>query len=117
VHWRVSPGFPFSSSKKHAGFPRSRQWINSRHQALLRSPKPRSARCLNLQFRPRKWLFDREGAGIRRQEAATDLDSGSNGADDDMVDVLEDDGSDPVARKSPASSVRSAKTSRSIWSP
>jgi hypothetical protein len=31
------------------------------------------------------------------KEAATDLDSGSNGADDDMIDVLEDDGSDPVA--------------------
>ena len=33
------------------------------------------------------------------KEAATDLDSGSNGADDDMVDVLEDDGSDPVVRE------------------
>ena len=32
------------------------------------------------------------------KEAATDLDSGSNGADDNMIDVLEDDGSDPVAR-------------------
>jgi hypothetical protein len=31
------------------------------------------------------------------KEAATDLDSGSNGADDDMIDVLEDDGSDAVA--------------------
>jgi hypothetical protein len=33
------------------------------------------------------------------KEAATDLDSGSNSADDDMIDVLEDDGSDPVARE------------------
>ena len=33
------------------------------------------------------------------KEDATDPDSGSNGADDNMVDVLEDDGSDPVARE------------------
>ncbi|WP_027580432.1 DUF3775 domain-containing protein [Bradyrhizobium sp. Ai1a-2] len=30
------------------------------------------------------------------KEAASDPDSGSNAADDDMVDVLEDDGQDPV---------------------
>jgi hypothetical protein len=30
------------------------------------------------------------------KEGATDPDSGSNPADDDMIDVLEDDGSDPV---------------------
>jgi hypothetical protein len=33
------------------------------------------------------------------KEAASDPDSGSNGADDDMVDVLEDNGSDPVVRE------------------
>uniref|UniRef100_Q07II5 DUF3775 domain-containing protein n=1 Tax=Rhodopseudomonas palustris (strain BisA53) TaxID=316055 RepID=Q07II5_RHOP5 len=33
------------------------------------------------------------------KEDASDPDSGSNGADDNMVDVLEDDGSDPVARE------------------
>jgi uncharacterized protein DUF3775 len=33
------------------------------------------------------------------KESATDLDSGSNAADDDMIDVLEDDGADPVARE------------------
>jgi hypothetical protein len=33
------------------------------------------------------------------KEGATDLDSGSNGADDNMVDVLEDDGTDPVAQE------------------
>jgi hypothetical protein len=31
------------------------------------------------------------------KEAASDPDSGSNPADDDEIDVLEDDGSDPVA--------------------
>src|ERR1700738_1365551 len=31
------------------------------------------------------------------KEGATDPDSGSNGADDNMIDVLEDDGGDPVA--------------------
>jgi hypothetical protein len=33
------------------------------------------------------------------KEAASDPDSGSNAADDDMIDVLEDDGRDPVARE------------------
>jgi Protein of unknown function (DUF3775) len=33
------------------------------------------------------------------KDAASDPDSGSNGADDDMVDVLEDSGSDPVVRE------------------
>jgi hypothetical protein len=33
------------------------------------------------------------------KEGVTDPDSGSNGADDNMIDVLEDDGSDPVVRE------------------
>jgi hypothetical protein len=33
------------------------------------------------------------------KEAASDPDSGSNGADDNMIDVLEDHGDDPVARE------------------
>lgn len=33
------------------------------------------------------------------KEAASDPGSGSNAADDDMIDVLEDDGRDPVARE------------------
>jgi hypothetical protein len=33
------------------------------------------------------------------KDAASDPDSGSNGADDDMVDVLEDNGRDPVVRE------------------
>jgi hypothetical protein len=33
------------------------------------------------------------------KEAATDPDSGSNPIDDNMIDVLEDDGSDPVVRE------------------
>lgn len=33
------------------------------------------------------------------KEGIVDPDSGSNGADDDMIDVLEDDGNDPVARE------------------
>ena len=33
------------------------------------------------------------------KEAASDPDSGSNAADDDMIDVLEDDGRDPVAHE------------------
>ena len=33
------------------------------------------------------------------KEAASDPDSGSNGSDDDMIDVLTDDGRDPVVRE------------------
>ena len=33
------------------------------------------------------------------KEAASDPDSGSNGADDNMIDVLNDNGDDPVARE------------------
>src|SRR6202048_2352799 len=33
------------------------------------------------------------------KEGATDPDSGSNGADDNMIDVLEDDGRDPVVQE------------------
>ena len=33
------------------------------------------------------------------KEEVSDPDSGSNGADDDMIDVLEDNGSDPVVRE------------------
>jgi hypothetical protein len=40
------------------------------------------------------------------KDIASDPDSGSNGADDDMIDVLEDNGEDPVVGKSRASSVR-----------
>jgi len=33
------------------------------------------------------------------KDVASDPDSGSNGADDDMIDVLEDNGADPVVRE------------------
>ena len=33
------------------------------------------------------------------KEGVTDPDSGSNGADDNMIDVLEDDGGDPAVRE------------------
>jgi Protein of unknown function (DUF3775) len=33
------------------------------------------------------------------KEGASDPDSGSNGADDEMIDVLEDNGHDPVVRE------------------
>ena len=33
------------------------------------------------------------------KEGVSDPDSGSNGADDNMIDVLEDDGDDPVVRE------------------
>jgi hypothetical protein len=62
--------------------------------------KPRECAMPELTISPEKVGFLIEKAReFDVKEAATDLDSGSNGADDDMVDVLEDDGSDPVARE------------------
>src|SRR3954452_7263133 len=62
--------------------------------------KPRECAMPELTISPEKVGFLIEKAReFDVKEAATDLDSGSNGADDNMIDVLEDDGSDPVARE------------------
>jgi hypothetical protein len=62
--------------------------------------KPRERAMPELTISPEKVGFLIEKAReFDVKEAATDLDSGSNGADDNMIDVLEDDGSDPVAQE------------------
>src|SRR6266581_5382445 len=50
-------------------------------------------------FARKSRLFDRESPGIRRQGSGHRSGSGSNGADDDMIDVLQDNGRDPVVRE------------------
>ena len=53
-----------------------------------------------LAISPEKVAFIIENAReFDVKEAESDPDSGSNPADDDMIDVLEDDGSDPVGRE------------------
>ena len=53
-----------------------------------------------LTISPEKVIFLIEKARqFDVKEAASDPNSGSNGSDDDMIDVLVDDGRDPVARE------------------
>jgi hypothetical protein len=51
------------------------------------------------------------------KDIVADPESGSNPADDRMVDVLEDHGDDPVYEELMRSLVRSTRTSRSISLP
>ena len=44
-------------------------------------------------------MISPEKVGFLIKEAASDPDSGSNASDDDMIDVLEDDGRDPVVQE------------------
>jgi len=85
--------------REHAGFHGLPQWITPRVWAL--------SGCQNQEFAMPELMISPEKVGFLIEkarefdvkEAATDLDSGSNAADDDMIDVLEDDGADPVARE------------------
>ena len=53
-----------------------------------------------LAISPEKLAFIIEKAReFDLKEGSSDLDSGSNAADDDMIDVLEDNGQDPVLRE------------------
>ena len=53
-----------------------------------------------LSISPEKLAFIIEKAReFDVKEGSSDLDSGSNAADDDMIDVLEDNGRDPVVRE------------------
>jgi hypothetical protein len=85
--------------RKDAGFRTLTQWIISRHGAL--SVRPDEERTMpELAIAPDKVGFLIEKARqFDVKEAATDPDSGSNGADDGMIDVLQDSGKDPVVRE------------------
>jgi hypothetical protein len=81
---------------KDAGFRLSAQWIIWRHRALSRRPQEERA-MPELLISPEKVGFLIEKAReFDVKEGASDPDSGSNGADDDMIDVLEDNGHDPI---------------------
>jgi hypothetical protein len=82
-----------------AGFRRLAQWIISRSGALT-GMQNRGAAMPELAISAEKVSFLIEKTReYDVKEAASDPDSGSNGADDNMIDVLEDNGDDPVARE------------------
>jgi hypothetical protein len=84
---------------KDAGFHLLAQWIISRRSALSHSPYEEHA-MPELTISPEKVGFLIEKARqFDVKEAASYPDSGSNGSDDDMIDVLTDDGRDPVVRE------------------
>jgi hypothetical protein len=97
----VHPRFLFFQflRREDAGFRTRAQWIKSSRSAL--SGCPEQERTMpELMISPEKVGFLIEKAReFDVKDAASDPDSGSNGADDDMIDVLEDNGRDPVLRE------------------
>jgi len=76
------------------------QWIILPACALTGISKSRSAVMPELAISAEKVGFLIEKTReFDVKEAASDLDSGSNGADDNMIDVLADSGEDPVVRE------------------
>jgi len=97
----MHPAFPqsFVTSRFLAGFRPVAQWIIWRGWALLDHAKQEFA-MPELAISAEKLAFLIEKAReFDVKDVASDPDSGSNGADDDMIDVLEDNGGDPVARE------------------
>jgi hypothetical protein len=82
---------------KDAGFYPSAQWIISPGRALTGTRKRRSAAMPELAISAEKVGFLIEKTReFDVKEGASDPDSGSNAADDKMIDVLADNGDDPV---------------------
>jgi hypothetical protein len=86
-----------------AGFRPLAQWIIWRVNALTAHARPnveqeRSMPELAISVEKVAFLIEKTRE-YDVKEGASDPDSGSNGADDNMIDVLEDDGGDPVARE------------------
>jgi hypothetical protein len=95
----IGASFVSVCSGKDAGFLVRAQWIIRLRSALSHSPHEEHA-MPELTISPEKVGFLIEKARqFDVKEAASDPDSGSNAIDDDMIDVLEDNGRDPVARE------------------
>jgi hypothetical protein len=92
--------FPSILVPKDASFPRPAQWIVSPRRALFGEPQAREFSMPELAI-----SADKVGFLIEKMRefdvkgADSDPDSGSNGADDNMIDVLEDNGDDAVVRE------------------
>jgi hypothetical protein len=85
---------------KDAGFRTAAQWIISPACALVGHAKRGSAAMPELAISAEKVGFLIEKTReFDVKEGASDPDSGSNGADDNMIDVLDDNGDDPVVRE------------------
>jgi hypothetical protein len=85
---------------KDAGFRIPSQWIILAAGALVEREKARERAMPELMISAEKVGYLIEKAReFDVKEGNSDPDSGSNGADDNMVDVLEDNGNDPVARE------------------
>jgi hypothetical protein len=103
----VHPAFPSITPRefvgpKDAGFDEPAQWIISPASALMGHTTVRSRGGAMPEL---AISADKVGFLIEKtrefdvKEATTDPDSGSNPIDDNMIDVLEDDGSDSVVRE------------------
>jgi hypothetical protein len=89
-----------SMLRADAAFHLAAQWIDCAGRALSAQSARGMFQMPELTIASDKVAFLIEKAReFDVKEAASDPDSGSNGADDDMVDVLEDNGSDPVVRE------------------
>jgi hypothetical protein len=94
----VHPAHPLVSgcSSEDAGFHLPVQWIIRQRSALSHSPYEEHA-MPELTISPEKIGFLIEKARqFDVKEGESDPDSGSNAGDDDMIDVLQDNGKDPV---------------------
>jgi hypothetical protein len=93
--------FPFCAflAGKDAGFPQSAQWIISLCRALIeRRARERAMPELSIS-REKVTFLIAKAHEFDVKDLPADVDSGSNPADDDEIDVLEDTCSDPVARE------------------
>jgi hypothetical protein len=96
----MSSSLPSRFLAKDAGFRAPVQWIISLARALTDHEKLRNTRMPELAISAEKVGFLIEKTReFDVKEGDTDPDSGSNATDDGMIDVLEDDGSDPVAQE------------------
>jgi hypothetical protein len=93
------PGFEPGFAAKDAGFLLSAQWIIWRHRALSRSPLEERVMPELLISAEKVGFLIEKAREFDVKEGDSDPDSGSNGADDGMTDVLEDNGGDPVVRE------------------
>jgi Protein of unknown function (DUF3775) len=99
---QVFVAFSFLGAKD-AGFRLPAQWIISPGRALVghaeRGAKEKQSMPeLAISAEKVGFLIEKTRE-FDVKEGASDPDSGSNGADDNMIDVLEDNGDDPVVRE------------------
>jgi hypothetical protein len=96
----VHPTFPSRvSCLEDAGFRQGAQWIIRASRALSGLQiEERAMPELAISAEKVGFLIEK-AREFDVKDTASDPDSGSNGADDDMIDVLEDNGSDSVVRE------------------